>query len=208
MDMGMWWWYPIPLAATKGGALEGDEGKPGTDELAPPSFLINRNTEKPLWVGVQSYKKPKEGNRYPNPIEYRAQAYIAMAHGARGLMWYGGSVTGGAYLKPEESNWDYLKQLGGEMKDMAPIFMGKNEAPLNFSPANAPLSVIMKSAEGRTVLVAVNRGGKPVDVTFDTPAINGGAVKVLYEQRTVSATTGKLTDKFQPYAVHVYELTH
>jgi uncharacterized protein GlcG (DUF336 family) len=60
MDLGMWWWYPIPLAPAKADALEGDEGKPGTDELSPPSFLVNRATDKPLWCGVQSYKKPEE----------------------------------------------------------------------------------------------------------------------------------------------------
>ena len=37
---------------------EGDEGPRGS-ELAPPSFLVNRKTEKPLWAGLQSYKKPK-----------------------------------------------------------------------------------------------------------------------------------------------------
>jgi hypothetical protein len=97
MDLGMWWWYPIPLATgASPNALEGDEGKPGTNELVPPSWLVNRNTDKPLWAGVQSYKKSPDkvpGARYPNPTEYRAQAYIALLDGAKGLMWYGGSVT-------------------------------------------------------------------------------------------------------------------
>jgi hypothetical protein len=206
MDLGMWWWYPIPLAATKGGALEGDEGKPGTDELVPPSFLVNRATDKPLWCGVQSYKKPKEGNRYPNPVEYRAQAYIAMIHGAKGLMWYGGSVTGGVYLNAEEGNWDYLKKLATEMKEMAPVFMGKTEAAPKFAPETAPISVMLKKAGDRVVLIVANRGAKPVELTFDAPAIKAGSAKVLFENRAVAATSGQLKDAFEPYAVHVYEL--
>jgi hypothetical protein len=206
MDLGMWWWYPIPLAtAAKPDALEGDEGKPGTDELAPPSWLVNRNTDKPLWAGVQSYKKPKNG-RYPNPTEYRAQAYIALIHGAKGLMWYGGSVTGGAYLNVEESNWEYLKKLAREMNDMGPVFMGKTLDAPRFSPPTAPISVMLKNAGGRTVLIAANRGGKRIEVTFDSPAIPAGAAKVLHENRDVSTGAGKLADPFEPYAVRVYEL--
>jgi hypothetical protein len=211
MDLGMWWWYPIPLATgASPNALEGDEGKPGTNELVPPSWLVNRNTDKPLWAGVQSYKKSPDkvpGARYPNPTEYRAQAYIALLHGAKGLMWYGGSVTGGAYLKPEESNWEYVRKLAREMNEMGPVFMGKTEAAPKVSPENAPVSVMLKRAEdGRFVLIAVNRGGKPLDVTFESSALKAGAAKVLYEDRTVAATAGKLADKFEPYAVHVYEL--
>jgi hypothetical protein len=205
MDLGMWWWYPIPLSPAKADALEGDEGKPGTDELAPPSFLVNRATDKPLWCGVQSYKKPKNG-RYPTPTEYRAQAYIALLHGAKGLMWYGGSVQGGVYLNVEESNWDYLKKLAAEMKDMSPVFMAPAQAAPTFSPPDAPVSVMLKKAGERTVLIAVNRGAKPIEVTFDSPAIHAGAAKVLYENRDVSTGSQKLADKFEPYAVHVYEL--
>jgi hypothetical protein len=160
-------------------------------------------TDKPLWVGVQSYKKPKEGNRYPNPTEYRAQAYIAMAHGAKGLMWYGGSVTGGVYIKPDEGNWDYLKKLATELKDMAPVFMGKTEAAPKFSPETAPVSVMLKKAGDRTVLIAVNRGGKPAELTLTSAIDQRGHREGAVRTADVSATAGKLSDKFEPYAVHV-----
>ncbi|HEV2294501.1 MAG TPA: carbohydrate binding domain-containing protein [Tepidisphaeraceae bacterium] len=211
MDLGMWWWYPIPLGGGKPEALEGDEGKPGTKELVPPSWLVNANTDKPLWAGVQSYKKPVKnvpGARYPSPTEYRAQAYIALIHGAKGLMWYGGSVNGGAYLSPEESNWDDLKKLAGELNEMGPVFMGKTQAAPTFSPADAPLSVMLKRVgDDRLVLIAANRGSTPVDVTFQSPALKAGQAKVLYENRSRAATAGGLADTFEPYAVHVYELT-
>ncbi|MDQ3439694.1 MAG: hypothetical protein M3478_05030, partial [Planctomycetota bacterium] len=210
MDLGMWWWYPIPLGGGKPDALEGDEGKPGTRELVPPSWLVNRNTDKPLWAGIQSYKKPEKnvpGARYPNPTEYRAQAYVALIHGAKGLMWYGGSVTRGAYLNVEESSWAYVQKLAGELNQMAPVFMGKAEVAPKFSPADAPISVMLKRAEdGRLVLIAANRGAKPIDVAFELPALKEGPAKVLYEDRNVAATVGKVADTFDPYAVHVYEL--
>jgi hypothetical protein len=211
MDLGMWWWYPIPLGGGKPEALEGDEGKPGTLELVPPSWLVNRNTDKPLWAGVQAYKKPEKnvpGARYPKPAEYRAQAYVAVIHGAKGVMWYGGSVTGGAYLNVEESDWAYVQKLAGEMNQMAPVFMGKTEGAPKFTPAEAPISVMLKRAGDRVVLIAANRGSKSVEATFDVPALKVGSVKVLFEDRVVDVkSAAALTDRFEPYAVHVYELS-
>src|SRR5439155_1495901 len=69
MELGMWWWYPLPLGPRPGDALQGEE-LARTYELAPPSFLTLSNTDKPLWVGVQSYKKPRADARYPTPAEY------------------------------------------------------------------------------------------------------------------------------------------
>jgi hypothetical protein len=103
--------------------LEGDEYTKAL-ELVPPSFLTLRKTEKPLWVGLQSYKKPTEFGRYSTPAEYRAQAYIAVIHGAKGLMWYGGSVEGGIYIDPKEGNWEYLKKLARELSGLSAVFIG------------------------------------------------------------------------------------
>ena len=135
-------------------------------QLAPPTFLVNARTRKPLWVGVQSYKKPGEANRYPTPEEYRAQAYLALIHGAKGLMWYGGSVTGGLFLAPEEGHWPQLKKLVRELRDQSVVFMSaSDEAATWVAPGDAPVSGVVKRTTRRRVLIAVNRSPDPVDVT-------------------------------------------
>ena len=203
MDMGMWWWYPLPLGG-EATALEGDEGPRGT-ELVPPAFLVNRNTDKPIWVGVQAYKKPSAWARYPNPTEYRAQAYIAIAHGARGLMWYGGSVTGGMYLKPDEARWDYVQTLAKELRELSPVLLGQTLAAPKFSPSEAPVSVVLKRGGNRLVLIATNRGAKPVTLTLTSPELRYGTVNVLTENRTLEVKGGAIGDRFEPYGVHVYQ---
>ena len=204
MDLGMWWWYPLPLGGSPT-ALEGDEGPRGT-ELAPPAFLVNAKTAKPLWVGVQAYKKGPAWARYPTPTEYRAQAYIAIAHGARGLMWYGGSVTGGLYLNVKDGHWDYLKILARELRDLSPVLLSETLPAPQFLPANAPVSVTLKRGAGRLILIAANRGATPLELTLTSPMLKSGPARVLTEERTVQSTGDKLPDHFDPYAVHVYEL--
>jgi hypothetical protein len=205
MDLGMWWWYPFPLAARAGSALEGDEASRGL-ELEPPSFLTRRNTDKPIWVGVQSYKKPNPGARYPTPAEYRVQAYLALIHGARGLLWYGGSVTGGLFLSPREGHWEELKKLATELRALAPVFMAPSGDPPRLLPADAPIDVALKPLPNRRVLLAANRGPKPVDITFQLPTLAAATVPILGESRSLTTAAGVLRDRFEPYAVHVYEL--
>ena len=137
MDLGMWWWYPLPLGGENQARLDGEEAAKGL-ELAPPSFLTERNTNKPIWVGVQSYKKPASWGRYPTPVEYRAQAYISMICGAKGLMWYGGGVEGGVYGNLKDGHWDDLKALAKELHEMAPVFMEPTGEAPKFTPENAP----------------------------------------------------------------------
>jgi hypothetical protein len=210
MDFGMWWWYPLPLkpGPTSGNALEGEEAL-AQPELAPPTFLVRRNTDKPIWVGVQAYRK-SDDSRFPTPVEYRAQAYIAVIYGAKGLMWYGGSVHGGIYtVPPEVGHWNYLKKLAGELREMSPVFMAKtDEASVEVTPKDSAVSVSLKRLPDRLVMLTANRGVKPVDVKLSCSALRAGrATKVLYEDREIrSGDDGAIADHFDPMAVHVYEL--
>ena len=205
MDLGMWWWYPIPMKAGKHlDALEGEEVS-GL-ELTPPTFLTQAKTNKPIWVAVQSYKK-KDG-RFPNPIEYRAQPYIAIAEGAKGVMWYGGYVTGGMFQfdNKTEAHWPELKKIVTELNSLQEVFMAPSAEKPTISPEKAPISVALKRAPNRLVLIAVNRGEKPLDVQFNSPLIKSGDSKVISEARSISTTSGQLKDRFDLYATHVYEL--
>ena len=204
MDLGMWWWYPLPLGGGKPSALDGEEAAHGK-EMVPPSFLTLRNTDKPIWVGVQSYKKPQPWARFPTPVEYRAQAYLSMIHGAKGVMWYGGGVEGGIYGDLQEGHWDDLKKLAKELKEMSPVFMAETIDAPKFSPPDALMSVMLKKLPDRQILLAANRSGSAVDVTFGD--LKTGQAKVLYEDRALKLRGGSLGDHFEPYAVHIYELS-
>jgi hypothetical protein len=179
--------------------------------------LTNAKTSKPIWVGVQSYKK--KDSRFPTPLEYRSQAYVALIHGAKGLMWYGGSVTGGILSAPEkkedkekekpyteQGHWEEMKKIVREVADLAPVIMAADEKPPSVSPANALISVRVKRLGDRVVLLAANRGNEKMAVDFESPLIRPGAVDVFNEKRTVTANAGRIADEFAPYAVHVYEL--
>jgi hypothetical protein len=140
-------------------------------------------------------------------MEYRCQAYLAMTSRAKGLMWYGGSVSGGLFLAPKEGHWEALQSVASELHALSPQLMGATLPPPQVIPAGAPISVVMKQAQGRTILIAVNRSSvKAVDATLTSALLKEGKTRRLYEQQLLDATNGMIQDHFEPYAVHVYEL--
>lgn len=206
MDLGMWWWYPFPLDQGKDAGLDGEERSKDL-ELALPSFLALAKVKQPLWVGVQAYKKPAEYGRYPTPAEYRAQAYLAIAGGAKGLMWYGGSVTGGAYGKPQESHWPELKSLATELHALEPVLIGETLAQPAMSPKETKLSALLKrSDDGRTILFVVNRAASAVNAAITLSESGATRASVIGEEREIAVRDRTLNDALAPYAVHVYEL--
>jgi hypothetical protein len=218
MDLGMWWWYPLPFkkptATQKAQALEGEEEQSRWDEMTAPKFLTNNLTiGKPLWVGVQAYRKNKD-SRFPTPLEYRSQAYVAIIAGAKGLMWYGGSVTNGMFAlqdpttRPVETHWEAVKRLATELRGLSDIFMSPTIATPKVAPDGALISVCIRQSPMRTVLLAANRGPDKIDVTFTSPQLPAGSAKVISENRFVQTSNGELHDTFDPYAVHVYEFSN
>ena len=82
--------------------------------------------------------------------------------------------------------------------------MSPDSTTVKFSPADAPMSAVIKRTPNRTVLLAANRGGKAVDISFAMPEMIQAA-QVISEERSARVNEGKLTDHFEPYQVHVYE---
>ena len=123
---------------------------------------------------------------------------------ARGVRWL---HTGGIFTaKDDEGHWEDLKKLAHELHDLSPVFLSPSIEATKFSPANAPISVCLKQSSDRLVLLAANRGGDAVEVTFSSTHLKNGSAKVVSENREVNISDGQLRDKFEPYAVHVYEL--
>jgi hypothetical protein len=205
MDMGMWWWYPLPLKAGAGDDLQGESAQ-GRLELDPPPFLTQRTTRKPVWVGLQSYKKPGPDGRYPTPAEYRAQAYVAIAAEAKGLMWYGGSVTGGLFLKPEEGHWDDLKSIVAELRGLSPLLLRESLGTPTLEPPDAPISCVIKPSPRGRLLIAVNRGQEPCEVGIRVSGLESVHVLAPGGNRSIDSLNGLIRDRFDPLAVHLYDL--
>lgn len=201
MDVGVWWWYPIPLKST-------------VPILAPPAWLTNTSTKKPLWIAIQSYEQPWAHSRYPTPAEYRAMAYLSIIKGVKALFFYTGSGERDVHGKPagvldqrELSHWDYVQSLVRELRQVTPIIVAPASTPqFALSPPNAPVEFSARELGGKLYLLAANKSVQPQSVQFSSPALKGRQVKVLYEIHAAAIAGDMLKDEFAPLGVHVYQI--
>jgi hypothetical protein len=174
---------------------------------------------KPIWLTLQiafsGTLPPKHPLRFPTLRQQRFMTYEAIINGARGLIYYGGT------LQPTLSdrdralgwNWTYwdevLRSVVQEVGDKSPLA----EA---LCAANSELKV---KASGNAIELCVREVGRDVfvlaccrdpqkvaQVQFTGLPADVGEGSVLYESpRKVAAKSGSFSDSFGPYDVHVYK---
>jgi hypothetical protein len=213
MDIGIWWWYPIPLKEPDGNGLEG--GANSGKLMEPPPWLTTTLSKKPLWIAIQSYQKPSKDARFPTPDEYRAQAYLSIINGVKGLFFYVGSgqkdylgKPAGLFNKPELAHWDYVKQLAGELREFTPVITSPAaRGEVKLSPTNAAVEFATRELGGAIYLIAANKSAAPERAHFESTLFQGRNAEVLYEHHPAQVAGNSLSDEFQPFAVHIYKLT-
>ncbi len=212
MDIGVWWWYPIPLHEPDADGLEGGAKNAGL--LTPPSWLTTTKSKKPLWIAIQSYQKPTKDARFPTPAEYRAQAYLSIINGVKGLFFYTGSgqkdyegKPSGLLNKPIEGHWDYVKKLVAELHEFSPVIMAPaSKGKVVMSPATAPVEFATRELDGKSYLIAASKSPKPQKVKFTGDLLKGSKAKLLFEERAVSLERESFESDFEPFGVHVYQI--
>ena len=211
MDIGIWWHYPIPMEPSS--AAPGSAAKKDLT-FTPPTWLTNYTGKKPLWIAIQCYKKPLIDARYPTRAEYRQMCYLPIVYGAKGVAFYTGSgqldynkKPAGILNNPEEGDWEYIKQLIREMRDLNPVLTAPTtDSLICKSPEDAPVDFIVKDVDGKFVMIAVNRAKKTVRLHLAGPGISCTEVDVYGEDRTLPVSDFSFNDVFEPYAVHIYML--
>jgi hypothetical protein len=212
MDVGIWWWYPIPLKEPDGNGLEGGANPRGL--LDPPSWLTTTLSRKPLWIAIQAYQKPSLEARFPTPAEYRCQAYLSIINGAKGLFFYTGSgerdhegKPAGLLNKPVEGHWDYVKQLAAELSEFSTVIMAPHpDANVALSPSDAPVDFTLREHEGKLYLIAANKSSQPQSVRFSGEILRSRKVEPLFETHPVKVEGDSLADEFTSLGVHLYKL--
>lgn len=146
---------------------------------------------------------------WPDPATMRADAFMAIAHDSSGLCWWWWGQDSKAFLTVAHvpAAWAALKQTVAQINALKPVLA--SQAPIRMwvvKPVeDQEVHLWEKALPDKTVIIAVNRDPKPCRIKIESPQLKAGQVKVLFEDRTVPAEAGALTDDFEALGVHVYE---
>ena len=173
----------------------------------------NIESDKPMWCIVQAfdwnaYEGKFNGVHRPTPEEERCMTYLALANGAKGVIYWA-HTAGKYYINDYPQHWAGLKKIAGELRDLSPVLVTPTvTGKLAVSPRGGAIQTMLKQDNGHWYALTVNSSGKPIEANFflpDTP--DGSNVEVLFEGRTISAEKDGWKDSFKPSEVHVYKVS-
>jgi len=146
-----------------------------------------------------------KSGRAPTYEEERCMTYLALAHGAKGLIYY--CYYDLRVLPQYLEMWGWMKRIAAEVKALSPVLLSPEDlGPARLAPTTGPVHTKLKRAGGRLYLIAVNAGREPCQVTFELPSKPPAQVEVMFEGRTAPTQGMKLAADFKPLEVHVYDL--
>lgn len=149
-----------------------------------------------IWTGMRA----PSGNHANTPTQVRNHSYLALLHGARGLLYF---KQNDASRSMPDTYPEEMEQLSAEIKLLTPWLA--NNHPVEQVTAQ-PEAIHARSYEcrGETVIVAVNTADRTLRAALDIPQ-QPERIEVLWEGRVLTPTAqGWFDEVFEPWGVHLY----
>jgi hypothetical protein len=157
--------------------------------------LISLTGGKPTfqWIEAGPMEHCRD-NEDPTPAVVRAETWLAIAGGARGIGYF-----------PDwwvEDIRAEVRLTNREILALAPALLAP-VSQASWSP-EGPVRVAARRYNGATYVVAVNTSTSPASASFSVPGLSGRALRVFREGRTVKPFGDLVTDKLPGLGVAVY----
>lgn len=152
-------------------------------------------------------------HRKPTPQEVRAEAWMSILHGSRGIIWFVHQFKPTfreAALLDDGVMLDAVTAVNKEITELAPVInAGKDLRGLMVKSADedAPVVMMGKEYEGKTYVFAVEMRNLKATATFQVPGLgNARKVEVVGENRTITSGNGEFADAFPAWGVRIYRI--
>jgi hypothetical protein len=157
--------------------------------------LVSLTRGKPTfqWIEAGPMEHCRE-NQDPTPDVVRAETWLAIAGGARGIGYF-----------PDwwaENIRNEVRVTNREILALAPALLAP-VAKANWS-IESPVRIGARRYNGATYVVAVNTSTSPTTAAFTLPGLGGRTLRVFRDGRTVKPLGDLVTDKLPGLGVAVY----
>jgi hypothetical protein len=157
--------------------------------------LISLTRGKPTfqWIEAGPMEHCRE-NEDPTPTVVRAETWLAIAGGARGIGYFPDW-----WAEPIRNE---VRLTNREIAALAPALLAP-VAKVNWS-AESPVRVGARRHNGATYVIAVNTSTSEASASFSIPGLGGRSLRVFRDGRTVKPLGDLVTDKLPGLGVAVY----
>jgi len=180
--------------------------------------------DKPVWTIIQAFWAKPHWQRNPTPGELRAMVYLAVNHGAKGIIYFS-YKSGGRPITKHAKLFAAIRRVNGELSAMKALLLkdplpGAASAHL-VSDARGGIVVgrprwpaadcSVRTLRGRPTLIVVNPDPwtKTVRVTLDgAVATRSRALEFFAGKRgkNIPVEKGSLLLKLRPFQVRLFDL--
>jgi len=169
---------------------------------------------KPVWVWLETTHISNPGVR-PTPHQIRAEVWMALIHGARGIGYFAhefepGFVEAGLLAYADISQ--AVSEINHQILSLAPVLNSRmvvNGASVRSSQSDVPIATMLKRRVNSTYLFTVAMRNAATNGTFNLKNIPEKAtVEVIGEDRQLQITNGVFSDQFKGYDVHLYRIQY
>lgn len=167
---------------------------------------------KPVWSCIEC-TRISHPTAKPTPHQVRAEVWMALIHGARGLIYFVHEWKprfNESALLDDPAMLAAVTRINRQIHELAPVLNSPtlpDALRVRVADQAAPVAALAKRHAGALYVFAVAMRDRPARARFELAGLNGEArVEVLGEDRTLSARDGTFEDAFTGYAVHLYRV--
>lgn len=169
--------------------------------------------QKPVWACIETTHIGNPQVR-PTPEQVRAIVWMAIIHGARGLVYFAHEfkpkfIEAAILAYPDIRG--AVKEINAQIAELAPVLNSpalSDTVTVASSNRDVPIHVLAKRHQGATYVFAIAMREGQTTGSFSVPGLTGDAtVTVLGEDRTIRAPAGRWEDAFSAYEVHLYKVS-
>lgn len=157
--------------------------------------LVQLARGKPTYQWIEAGPMEFCAGLDPSPALVRAETWLAIAGGARGIGWFPG-----VWSAPVAAE---IRRLSDEIAALAPALLGEDGEAV-VTPSDTLVRVGVKRSNGATYVIAVNSWTKPTTVKIRVPGLTAGSVRVFGEKRTLQVKDGAFVDSLRGLRSRVY----
>jgi hypothetical protein len=150
---------------------------------------------KPTYQWIEAGPMSQCAGLDPSPAIVRAETWLAVAGGARGIGWFPDF-----WSEPLRAE---IARLSRELASLAPALLAE-EGEAVVAPADGPVKAGVRRHNGATYVIAVNSWIERTKATIRVPGLTAGTLRVLGEKRVVQVRNGAFVDAFRGLKVRIY----
>ena len=166
---------------------------------------------KDVWCCIETTRIDNV-NRKPTPRQVRAEVWMALIHGAKGIIYFAHQFKPKfieAGLLADEEMAREVAAVNRQVHELAPILKSPDVtagSKMVWVSERVPVDLVVKRHAGRTYVFAVSVREGEGTANFKLADAGEGRVEVLGEGRTIDARGGEWEDRFLDYQVHLYRI--